>query len=90
MKYSPRFKLKVVEFAQESNNCAAGHEFYINEKLVHHWRKQGEKLNACQRTNAATVGKSSGGPMQFTKYRKISLVNRSACECLNHGDIKKC
>lgn len=40
--------------------------------------------------NAATVGKSSGGSMQFTKYRKFSLVNWSACECLNHGDIKKC
>jgi len=32
MKYSAKFKLQVIKFAQESNNCAAGHEICINKK----------------------------------------------------------
>ena len=40
MKYSAKFKLQVVKFTQESNNCAAGCEFCVNEKLFHDWRKQ--------------------------------------------------
>ena len=66
----------------------------MNSTSTKSWFTTGENKarnqNACQRTNAATVGKSSGGSMQFTKYRKFSLMNQSACECLNHGDIKKC
>lgn len=57
MKYSPRFKLKVIEFAQKSNNCAAGNEFYFNEKLVHHWGKQGEKLKCMPKNKCSNCGK---------------------------------
>jgi len=44
MKYTAKFKLQVVKFAQESNNCAANREFGVNEKLVRDWRKQVQKL----------------------------------------------
>ena len=39
MKYNAGFKLKVVEFAKKTNNCAAAREFTISEKLVRDWRK---------------------------------------------------
>ena len=44
MKYTAKFKLQVVKFAQETNNCATSREFCVNEKLVRDWRKQIEKL----------------------------------------------
>ena len=37
-KYSAKFKLQVVKFAQNSNNSAAGREFDVNEKQVRDWR----------------------------------------------------
>ena len=44
MKYTAKFKLLVVKFAEESNNWAASRELRINEKSVRDWRKQIEKL----------------------------------------------
>ena len=37
IKYTVKFKLQVVKFAQETNNCAASQEFCVNEKLVRDW-----------------------------------------------------
>ena len=42
--YDAAFKLRVIEFAENSNNCAAMREFDINEKLVRDWRKNKPKL----------------------------------------------
>jgi transposase-like protein len=39
MKHTAKFKLQVVKFAEESNNCSASREFGINEKLVRDWRQ---------------------------------------------------
>ena len=44
MKYTAKFKLQVVKFAQESNNCTASRKFGVNDKLLRDWRKQVEKL----------------------------------------------
>ena len=49
VKYTAKFKLQVVKFAQESNNCAASREYGVNEKLVCDWRKQVEKLKCSNR-----------------------------------------
>ena len=62
MKYSAKFKLQVVKFAQESNNCAAGREFCINEKLVRDWRKQVEKLKCMPKNKCSNRGKSCQWP----------------------------
>ena len=37
--YEARFKLTVVDFAEKSNNSAAGRQFGVSEKLVRDWRK---------------------------------------------------
>uniref|UniRef100_A0A8C3FGD8 Brinker DNA-binding domain-containing protein n=1 Tax=Chrysemys picta bellii TaxID=8478 RepID=A0A8C3FGD8_CHRPI len=37
--YHAAFELKVVEYAEANNNCAAAREFCINEKQVREWRK---------------------------------------------------
>ena len=62
MKYSAKFKLQVVKFAQESNNCAAGREFCVNEKLVRDWRKQVEKLKCMPKNKCSNRGKTCQWP----------------------------
>ena len=62
MKYSAKLKLQVVKFAQESNNCAAGREFCVNEKLVRNWRKQVEKLKCMPQNKCSNCGKPCQWP----------------------------
>ena len=62
MKYSAKFKLQVVKFAQESNNCTAGREFCVNEKLVQDWRKQVEKLKCMLKNKCSNHGKPCQWP----------------------------
>ena len=38
-KYTAEFKLKVVQYAHLSNNCAAAREYGVSEKLVRDWKK---------------------------------------------------
>ena len=57
MKYSAKFKLQVVKFAPESNNCAASREFSVDEKLVRDWRKQVEKLKCMSKNKCSNRGK---------------------------------
>jgi len=37
MGYEAQFKIKVAEYALESNNCRAAAHFGVSEKLVHDW-----------------------------------------------------
>ena len=49
--YDVSFKLKVVDFAEGSSNCAAEREFGVTEKTVRDWRMKEEKLrNASSKT----------------------------------------
>lgn len=61
MKYTAKFKLLIVKFAEESNNWAASREFRINEKLGRDWRKQIEKLEFIPKTRVAPVTKNANG-----------------------------
>jgi len=45
-KFSTKFKLSVVKFAETSNNSASGRQFGVSEKFVREWRKSIEKLKA--------------------------------------------
>ena len=62
MKYSAKFKLQVVKFAQESKNCAAGREFCVNEKLVRDWQKQVEKLKCMPKNKCSSRKKPCQWP----------------------------
>ena len=62
MKYSAKFKLQVVKFAEDSNNCAASREFCVNEKLVRDWRRQVEKLKCMPKSKCANRGKKCQWP----------------------------
>lgn len=43
-KYEVSLKLKVIELAKESNNCAALRTFDVTEKMVRNWRKTEDVL----------------------------------------------
>ena len=62
MKHSAKFKLQVIKFTQESNNCAAGHEFCVSKKLIHDWRKQVEKLKCMPKNKCSNCGKPCQWP----------------------------
>ena len=62
MKYSAKFKLQAVKFAEDSNNCAVRQEFCVNEKLVCDWRKQVEKLKCMPKNKCANRGKECRWP----------------------------
>uniref|UniRef100_A0A069DV30 Putative transposase n=1 Tax=Clytia hemisphaerica TaxID=252671 RepID=A0A069DV30_9CNID len=42
--YSIEFKLKVIEYAEEKGNHAAGREFQVDRKSIRTWRKSKDKL----------------------------------------------
>ena len=62
LKYSAKFKLCMVRFAEQSNNCAASREFCVNEKLVRDWRRQVEKLKCMPKNKCADRGKRCQWP----------------------------
>ena len=42
--YDASFKLKVVQYAESNNNCAAAREFGVAESNIRLWRKQRSEL----------------------------------------------
>lgn len=42
--YDNAFKIRVIEFAETCNNCAAECDFGISEKLVCDWRKSKDRI----------------------------------------------
>ena len=44
MKYSAKFKLEAIRYANETNNCAAGRKYGISKKLVRDWKKNVEVI----------------------------------------------
>lgn len=58
MKYSAKYKLLVIKFAEETNNCAAARKYNVNEKLVRDWRKNADKLSQMPKSKCADRGKT--------------------------------
>ena len=78
LKYSAKFKLCVVRFAEQSNNCAASRKFCINEKLVRDWRRQVEKLKCMPKNKCADRGKRCQWPdLEENLVKWIEIQRRS-------------
>lgn len=79
--YAAGFKLKVISFAEESNNCAASRQFGIDEKLIRDWRKNKAKLeNIPKSKKALRYGKTP-----FSELEKD--LNDWIVECRQNGYI---
>ena len=64
--YPALFKLKVIKRAEETNNCVAGREFGVNEKLVRDWRKSKATLQSLPKSKKAL----RFGPSPFSRLEK--------------------
>ena len=53
--YDNAYKLRVIEFAESNNNCAAQREFGISEKLVRDWRKCKDRISEGPKTQKRRV-----------------------------------
>ena len=62
MSYEVGFKLRVVKFAEERNNCAAMREFGIGESKIRAWRKQKESLEKMPKTKRSRRGDVASFP----------------------------
>ena len=72
-KYPAKFKLKVIEFTEKSNNVAAGREYGVSEKLVRDWRRDAEKIKTMPKNKSANCGKSCQWPeleKQLTQWKE--------------------
>ena len=76
MKYDAGFKLKVVEFAKKTNNCAAAREFTISEKLVRDWRKAEIELQKMPKTKCARRGGKVNWPELEDEVTDWVMENR--------------
>lgn len=74
------FKLKVVDYALEHGNRAAGRHFGVAEVRVRYWRKQHDKLRATNRERRAFRGPKTG---KFPKrsYSMSGTYERKAASC---------
>lgn len=52
-KYDASFKLKVVNFAMEHNNCAAARQYGVTEKMVRDWKSKEKALKSMPRGKCA-------------------------------------
>ncbi|KAL7988948.1 hypothetical protein Chor_007867 [Crotalus horridus] len=52
-KYEASFKLKVVNFAMEHNNCAAARQYGVTEKMVRDWKANEKALKSMPRGKCA-------------------------------------
>lgn len=52
-KFEASFKLKVVNFAKEHNNCAAARRYGVTEKMVRDWKANEDALKSMPRSKCA-------------------------------------
>lgn len=69
--YTAKFKLRVVEVAEEEGNRAAARQFQVNESHVRYWRKQKDRLLDTKPARKAFRGPKQG---KFPEVEKELLV----------------
>ncbi|CAM5078847.1 unnamed protein product [Eretmochelys imbricata] len=81
--YHAAFELKVVEYAEANNNCAAAHEFCINEKQGREWQKN-KTLKDMPRSKKKC-------PTRCTSFPELEVgkrhLNNWVAECRQYGYI---
>ena len=60
--YTSKFKLSVVRYAEEHNNCAAAREFTVSESNVRLWKRDKLKLEQMPRNKRALRGSDAHFP----------------------------
>ncbi|KAG7160414.1 Pogo transposable element-like 86 [Homarus americanus] len=69
-KFTAMFKLRVIEYAEQTNNCAAAREFKVSEKSVRDWKKLSAQLKLLPKNKCANRGKCSKWPQLEVEVAK--------------------
>lgn len=78
--YTAKFKLSVIEFAEEKGNCAAAKHFNVNESHVRYWKKQKSSLQNTKPGRRAFRGPKQGKfPAVEEELLKYVRQMRSSC-----------
>ncbi|KAH6928678.1 hypothetical protein HPB50_018437 [Hyalomma asiaticum] len=76
--YTAEFKRQVILFFENSSNCAAQHEFDVNEKLIRGWWKQRDRLFACNGQRRAFRGPATGRHDALEKELRLHVEGECA------------
>ncbi|KAH8035918.1 hypothetical protein HPB51_011016 [Rhipicephalus microplus] len=81
--YAAAFKLKVIDYALENGNRAAGRHFRVDEFCVLFWRRQLGQLKPTNKTHGAFRGPNTGQYPQFACFFYQALFTSVvSSECL--------
>ncbi|BFZ08023.1 hypothetical protein BsWGS_11062 [Bradybaena similaris] len=76
--YATGFKLKVIAFVEQSNNCMAARHFTMNEKQVREWRKKRLELSLLPVGKKAARGRKALFPaLEETLAQWVMLSRQS-------------
>lgn len=87
-RYPAKFKLKVVEYAEKTNNCAAAREFNTTESNVRNWRKLLTKLRQMPKNKCANRGKKNMWPQLEDEVHKYVCETRQDGHSVSRGKIR--
>ncbi|KAH6945927.1 hypothetical protein HPB50_010747 [Hyalomma asiaticum] len=76
--YTADFMRQVILFAENLSNCAAQREFDVNEKLIRGWRKQQDRLFACNGRRRAFCGPATGRNDALEKELRLHVEEQRA------------
>ncbi|XP_042243245.1 cadherin-related family member 1-like [Homarus americanus] len=75
-KFTAMFKLRVIEYAEQTNNCAAAREFKVSEKSVRDWKKLSAQLKLLPKNKCVNRGKCNKWPQLEVEVAKYVSENR--------------
>lgn len=87
-KYTANFKLKVVAFAIENNNCAAARRFDVSEKLVRDWKKNKSTIENMPKKKCALRGKPCQWPDLENVVKEWVFENRQSGYIVTKNSIR--
>ncbi|KAG7166071.1 Pogo transposable element-like 12, partial [Homarus americanus] len=87
-KFTAMFKLRVIEYAEQTNNCAAAREFKVSEKSVRDWKKLSAQLKLLPKNKCANRGKCSKWPQLEVEVAKYVSENRQNGYGVSRGSIR--
>ncbi|KAG7164918.1 Pogo transposable element-like 15, partial [Homarus americanus] len=87
-KFTAMFKLRVIAYAEQTNNCAAAREFKVSEKSVRDWKKLSAQLKLLPKNKCANRGKCNKWPQLEVEVAKYVSENRQNGYGVSRGSIR--
>lgn len=86
--YNAEFKLKVIHFAEQSNNSVAARHFTLNEKQVREWRKKKDEISKSPKLMKAARGHKPSFPALEEKLADWVQMSRQSGFNVTRKDIR--